>query len=132
MVPDRAGSLWLGTAGGGLMHWRAGALAPVPPGGPPRIWSVSAIHFDPDGTMWVGTTGVGLWRLRDGHWFVFTFRDGMFDDLIWSTLDDGFGNLWMSSNRGVWRVSRQQLDARVVGQRATVDSVVYSGADGMR
>jgi ligand-binding sensor domain-containing protein len=132
MVPDRAGSLWLGTAGGGLMRWRAGAPAPIPPGGPPRSWPVSTIMFDPDGTMWVGTTGAGLWRLRDGRWFAFTSSDGMFDDLIWSTLDDGLGNLWISSNRGVWRVSRQQLEARAAGMRATVDSVVYSEADGMR
>src|SRR5439155_21632571 len=47
-------------------------------------------------------------------------------------LADGLGNLWMSSDRGIWRVSRQQLDARAAGLRATVDSVVYGEADGMR
>jgi ligand-binding sensor domain-containing protein len=132
IVPDTSGSLWLATAGGGLMRWRAGASAPIPPGGPPRNTPVTTILFDPDGTMWVGTTGGGLWRLRDGRWFVFTSKDGLFDDLMWSTLDDGLGNLWMSSNRGVWRVSRQQLEARAAGQRATIDSVVYGEADGMR
>jgi ligand-binding sensor domain-containing protein len=132
MVPDRAGSLWLATAGAGLMRWRNGGQAPVPPNGPPRSSPVSTILFDPDGTMWVGTTGAGLWRLHDGRWTSFTAKDGMFDDLIWSTLDDGLGNFWMSSNRGIWRVSRQQLDARAAGLRARIDSVVYGEADGMR
>jgi ligand-binding sensor domain-containing protein len=132
IVPDRTGSVWLATAGAGLMRWHAGAPAPIPPGGPPRTSPVSMILFDPDGTMWVGTTGAGLWRLHDGRWTAFTSKDGMFDDLIWSTLDDGLGNFWMSSNRGIWRVSRQQLEARAAGLRKTIDSVVYGEADGMR
>jgi hypothetical protein len=56
----------------------------------------------------------------------------MFDDLIWSTLDDGLGNFWMSSNRGIWRVSRQQLENRATGPHPTIESVVYGEADGMR
>ncbi|TMQ24486.1 MAG: hypothetical protein E6J90_08090, partial [Deltaproteobacteria bacterium] len=132
IVPDAAGSLWLATAGGGLMHWRDGSLVPVPPGGPPRNTPVDTILLDPDGTMWVGTGGSGLWRLRDGRWFAFTTRDGMFDDLMWTVLDDRRGNLWMSSNRGIWRVSREQLEARAAGRRAAIDSVVYGEADGMR
>jgi ligand-binding sensor domain-containing protein len=132
ITPDAQGSLWLATDGGGLMRWRGNAQAPIPPGGPPRNLPPTTIVFDPDGTMWVGTEGAGLWRLRDGHWFVFTAKDGMFDDLMWRILDDGLGNLWMSSNRGIWRVSRQQLEARAAGLRALVDSVLYGEADGMR
>ena len=128
--PD--GSVWLATAGNGLMRWHNDGPAPIPPGGPPRNVPATSILFDPDGTMWVGTTSAGLWRLRDGRWSAFTSKDGMFDDLMWSTLDDGLGNLWMSSNRGVWRVSRQQLEARAEGRIAAIDAVVYGEADGMR
>jgi hypothetical protein len=38
----------------------------------------------------------------------------------------------MSSNRGIWSVSRQQLEARASGQRTNVASVRYGEADGMR
>lgn len=130
IAPDARGALWLATDGG-LQRWRAGAPAPIPPGGPPRNTPVATITFDPDGTMWVGTEGAGLWRLRDGRWFAFTSKDGMFDDLVWRVLDDGLGNLWMSSNRGIWWVSRQQLESRAAGQRQVVDSVLYGEADGM-
>jgi ligand-binding sensor domain-containing protein len=132
LVPDAGGALWMGTNGGGLMRWYAGASAPIPPGGPPRSTRANAILFDPDGTMWVGTTGAGLWRLRDRHWSVFTAKDGLFDDQMWAVLDDGLGNLWMSSNLGIWRVSRAQLEARAAGLRTLVDSTVYGEADGMR
>ena len=132
ILPDPSGALWLGTEGGGLMRWSHGALAAIPAGGPPKTTSATTITLDPDGTMWVGTEGAGLWRLRGDRWFVFTAKDGMFDDLIWRILDDGLGNLWMSSNRGIWRVSRQQLEARAALQHGAVDSVLYGEADGMR
>jgi ligand-binding sensor domain-containing protein len=132
LVPDAAGSLWIATENGGLMHWRAGAVTAIPPGGPPRNAAITAITLDARGTMWIGTDGAGLWRLRDNKWFVFTTREGMFDDRAWRILDDELGNQWMSSNRGIWRVSRDQLDAVAAGQRRSVVSTVYGEADGMR
>jgi ligand-binding sensor domain-containing protein len=132
IVPDADGSLWLATENSGLLHWRAGALVGLPPDGPPRDTATATILFDPDGTMWVGTEGAGLWRLRGGRWVAFTSKEGMFDDVVWRILDDGRGNLWMSSNRGIWRVSRDQLEARALGLRRTVDAAVYGEADGMR
>jgi len=132
ILPDASGALWLGAEAQGLLRWQDGRLAPIPPGGPPPTSAVAMVQVDADGTLWAGTEGSGLWRLRDGRWFAFTSKDGMFDDLIWRVLDDGLGNLWMSSNRGIWRVSRAQLDARAAGQRDRVDSVVYGEADGMR
>jgi ligand-binding sensor domain-containing protein len=132
IVPDTDDSLWIATENGGLVHWRAGAQTAIPKGGPPRNTAITAITFDAQGTMWIGTEGAGLWRLRGDKWFAFTLREGMFDDRMWRILDDGIGNLWMSSNRGIWRVSRQQLDAVAAGQRRSVDSTVYGEADGMR
>jgi ligand-binding sensor domain-containing protein len=132
IVADTEGSLWIATEDRGLMRWRAGAVAAIPPGGPPRTTPVTTMLFDSDGTMWVGTGGAGLWRLRNGRWFGFTVRMGMFDDVMWRILDDGLGYLWMSSNRGIWRVGRQQLDAVAAKQRETVDSQAYGEADGMR
>ncbi|HSS03328.1 MAG TPA: two-component regulator propeller domain-containing protein [Kofleriaceae bacterium] len=131
IVRDSDGSLWLATDGG-LMHWRGDAAADVPAGGPPRTTPVTTIVLDPDRTMWVGTEGAGLWRLRDGRWFAFTARHAMFDDSMWRILDDGLGNLWMSSNRGISRVSRQALDEVAAGKRAKVNAQAYGEADGMR
>jgi ligand-binding sensor domain-containing protein len=132
IVADTEGSLWIATEDRGLMRWRDGAMAAIPPEGPPHTTPVTTILIDPDGTMWVGTGGAGLWRLRNGRWFVYTIRNGMFDDVMWRILDDRLGHLWMSSNRGIWQVSREQLDAVAAQQRKTVDSQAYGEADGMR
>jgi ligand-binding sensor domain-containing protein len=122
-------TVWLGTEHG-VRRWRAGGVIAAPPGGP--VASISFIARDPDGTLWFCTEGAGLWRLRGDHWAAFDTRDGLFDDLIWSLVDDGAGNLWMSSNRGLWRVRRADLEARAAGERSAVDAVVYGEADGMR
>jgi ligand-binding sensor domain-containing protein len=131
IMPDASGAVWLGT-GSGLMRWSAGAFVEVPAGGPPNNTSVATIRLDRDGTLWVGTEGAGLWRLRHDRWFAFTTKDGMFDDLVWSILDDGFGKFWMSSNRGIWNVTRRQLEERASGLRPSVEFVLYGEADGMR
>ncbi|HEY0990258.1 MAG TPA: two-component regulator propeller domain-containing protein [Kofleriaceae bacterium] len=130
ITPDATGALWLATESG-VMQWVAGALVPIPPGGPPSNTSATTIQFDPDGTMWVTTEGAGLWRLRNGHWFGYTSKDGMFDDLVWRVLDDGRGNFWMSSNRGIWKVARQQLEERAAGLRQRIEYMLYGEADGM-
>jgi hypothetical protein len=88
---------------------------------------VTTLSLDGDGTLWASTEGKGLWRLHAGRWTSTTGQDGMFDDLIWRVLDDGHGSLWMSSNRGVWRVPRDKVIAG-----AHFESVVYGESDGMR
>jgi ligand-binding sensor domain-containing protein/signal transduction histidine kinase len=130
MTPDATGALWLATESG-VMRWSGGALVPIPPGGPPSNTSATTIQFDPDGTMWVTTEGAGLWRLRNGHWVGFTSKDGMFDDLVWRVLDDGRGNFWMSSNRGIWKIARQQFEERAAGLRPKLEYALYGEADGM-
>ncbi|HSR96197.1 MAG TPA: two-component regulator propeller domain-containing protein, partial [Kofleriaceae bacterium] len=130
ITPDASGALWLATESG-VMKWAAGALVAIPPGGPPNNTSATTIQFDGDGTMWVTTEGAGLWRLRNGRWFGYTSKDGMFDDLVWRVLDDGRGYFWMSSNRGIWKVAREQLEERAAGKRQTIEFVLYGEADGM-
>jgi ligand-binding sensor domain-containing protein len=132
ITTDETGAMWVGTEGRGLMKWNGGAFVAIPAGGPPPSSHITTVHFDPDGTLWAGTEGDGLWRLRDGTWYGFTSKDGMFDDLVWRFLDDGRGHVWLSSNRGIWRVSRRQLDERAAGLRSSIDSMLYGEADGMR
>jgi signal transduction histidine kinase/ActR/RegA family two-component response regulator len=72
-----------------------------------------------------------LHRLRGGKIAAFGTRDGLFDDLVVQILDDGAGSLWMSSNRGVFRVSKSDLEARAAGRIAEVRSTAFGVADGM-
>jgi signal transduction histidine kinase len=81
--------------------------------------------------MWVGTYDGGLGWLRDGKWIWFTKRRGLFDNGAFQILEDSRKRFWVSSNRGIYRVDREQLAAVADGQESMVTSVSYGRADGM-
>lgn len=130
---DRGGTLWIGTEGGGLARWVDGAFQPVDLGAEiaPAQRVVYSIHEDQDGTLWFGTAG-GLLRYRDGSTVAITSRQGLYNETIYRILDDGAGNLWMSCNKGIFRVSQEQLAAVADGELAAVESHTYGRAHGMK
>ena len=86
---------------------------------------------DPGGALWIGTNGGGLDRFKNGRFTAIGSAQGLGDDAIFAILDDRSGSLWMSGNRGIFRVSKTQLDDLAEGRRKTVDSVAFGRADGM-
>ena len=50
-------------------------------------------------------------------------KQGLFDDAISRILEDDHGNLWMSCNRGIFRVSKQQLNDFAGGKVERIDSL---------
>jgi ligand-binding sensor domain-containing protein len=93
---------------------------------------VRAIHEDTDGTLWIGTYGGGLNRFRNGKFVQITTQDGLFDNLVSQILEDERGNLWMSCNRGIYRVSRKELNDFADGKIKSINCISYSIADGMK
>ncbi|MFH4307480.1 two-component regulator propeller domain-containing protein, partial [Acinetobacter baumannii] len=77
--------------------------------------SARVLREDADGTLWIGTRRGGLNRLRHGRLTAYTTREGLADDCVYQILDDGRGNLWMSCAKGVFRVSRRELDELAEG-----------------
>jgi len=131
LLAGRSGGLWIGTASG-LNRMTAGQLRSFE--GAERFdgINVRSLYEDNEGTLWVGTYGRGLIRIREGRVTVYTIREGLHDDGVWSILEDDRGFLWMSSDRGVFRVSKRDLDAVAEGSQALVTSLVYGVADGMK
>jgi signal transduction histidine kinase/ligand-binding sensor domain-containing protein/CheY-like chemotaxis protein len=126
---DRQRRLWIATKGGGAARLANNRFTSV--AGLDGV-IVTAFHEDADGTMWIGTSGAGLHRLRDGRPFQFRAANGFFDDKVHHILADDYGLLWFSSNRGVFSVSRRQLERFADGKAARLSSVVYGNADGMK
>jgi ligand-binding sensor domain-containing protein len=92
---------------------------------------VRSLHRDEEGIVWVGTYGDGLKRIEDGLVTAVTARDGLLSDVVYEILDDGT-RLWMSCNRGIFSVSKSDLNAFARGQLPRVTSEAYGRADGMR
>src|SRR5258708_28180191 len=55
----------------------------------------------------------------------------MVDDTVWSILEDVSGYLWMSSNRGIARVRKSELNSLAAGQLTRVTHESFGAVDGM-
>ncbi len=127
---DRVGRLWFATYGG-LSRWEAGRFVSFTEADGLASNRLRTLHEDADGVLWVGTYDGGLTRLKDGRFTRITTRDGLFNNGVFRILEDARGNFWLSCNRGIYRVSRQQLNAFADGQLQFITSVSYGPADGL-
>lgn len=127
---DGERDLWIGTPNG-LNRMRGDRFEVFrnTPGLTSNI--VVAARQTSDGTLWFGTVGGGLVRFRNDKFVPITTVNGLGDDTITTVLDDEQGNLWLGSTRGVFRLSRTELDEFADGKRRTVTSVAYTKADGL-
>ncbi len=131
LAGDRDGTLWIGTDGG-LARLRAGEPVTIT-----RVEGlagafVRSIYVDPEDTMWIGTRGSGLFRLQAGELSQYTARDGLYSDVVYQILEDDRRNLWMSCNKGVFQISKDELNERARGATNGVYSSVYAAAAGMK
>ncbi len=58
----------------------------------------------PDKYLWIGTKGGGLNRLdkTTGDFIHLTIKNGLPDDVVYGTLPDDAGNIWGSTNNGIF------------------------------
>lgn len=127
LVPSRDGGLWVGT-NVGLYHLMNNKLEFQEGLSTEYVYSV---YEDPQGSLWIGTQGGGLNRFKDGKITVYAMKNGLFDDVAFQILEDTDNFLWMSSNKGVYSVNKQQLDDFDKGLISSITSASYSTADGM-
>src|SRR6185295_7523327 len=83
------------------------------------------------GTIWVGTYDGGLNRFKDGRFARYTTDEGLFSNGVFQILVDDADNFWMSSNQGIYRVSRRQLNDFAEGKLGQITSISYGVKDGM-
>jgi len=134
------GALWMGTNGDGLLRLKEGVWERITTeeGLPGNL--VRALHEDVEGWLWVGLEGSGLARLDARRWGMaeasptvgISARDGLYDDVIHQILPDDEDRLWMSTNRGIFRVERSALHAFAEGREPILRSTSYTETDGLR
>ena len=92
---------------------------------------IRTIYEEADGTFWFGTYDAGLSRFKDGKFTNYSTKNGLYSDGVFQILEDERGNFWISSNQGIYRVSRQQLNDFADGKISAITSVAYGKSDGM-
>jgi ligand-binding sensor domain-containing protein/AraC-like DNA-binding protein len=92
---------------------------------------IVSLYEDDEGILWIGTKGEGLLRWDEEETMAFTTAEGLTDNYIYSLTEDGRGNLWMSTNRGVMRISLKQIDDYVKGKTRYLTPALFDEAGGM-
>ncbi len=131
ITEDREGRIWIGTRGG-LARYEDGRFTVFTTKDGLAGERVRSIYEDADGIIWIGTFDSGISRYEGGRFTNFTTHNGLFNNGAFQILEDARGDFWISCNRGIYRVSREQLNTVARGQATGVYSVAYGSPDGMR
>jgi signal transduction histidine kinase len=134
---DRTGDMWFGTFGGGLNRLHNNKITAYRTNRGQynnRSW---CIHEDADGVFWVGSED-GLNRFvppdlpaAGDRFFTFTTQQGLGENVVNNVQEDDLEYLWLSGLRGIYRISRAELNDVASGRRTEVRCAGFGEADGM-
>jgi ligand-binding sensor domain-containing protein/DNA-binding CsgD family transcriptional regulator len=127
---DRHGTLWFGTYGG-LARFKDGRFVSYTTAAGLASNRVRSIYEDADGTFWIGTYDDGLSRFRDGRFFNYRMEHGLYNNGVFQILEDRRGAFWISCNKGIYRVSRRELNDFADGRIPKINCIAYGKQDGM-
>ncbi len=126
------GTVWAGTSDGQILRVQGDALVNET-GAEPRTasFSVRCLHTTMDGSLWIGYAGWGVGRWHNGHYARITTANGLHDDFISQMLTDGLGSLWLTGNRGLFRVRLEELIHVAEGKSEHVRSIACGRTEGL-
>lgn len=130
LAEDLSGDVWVGTGDGTVYNVASERFSRFRPPGLRSGQGVWSLRPDARGTVWVGTSGGGLMRLEGGRFSRYTSHDGLPSDVICEILDDGVGTLWVGSQRGLFSVGKEDLDAFAAGRLQRVPVRGYGHSEG--
>jgi signal transduction histidine kinase/ligand-binding sensor domain-containing protein/ActR/RegA family two-component response regulator len=132
IVEDHEGNLWLATEGS-VSRFKGGVFTSYPmvkdANGNPT--DAMCIYEDANHDLWIGTVGAGLARLRNGKLRSYGPEQGLFDGKIWTIVEDNNGSLWMTSDYGLYRVRKSDLNDLDNGKIKSIPYVSYGTKEGL-
>ncbi len=98
--------------------------------------SVRDLYLASDGALWISTDGRGLIRVaKDDPAGLRATQlgraQGLPSNSPHAVREDAHGHLWVNSNQGIFRISRQGLRAHLAGDEHSLSPLVLGLADGL-
>ncbi|OGV07170.1 MAG: hypothetical protein A2499_06220 [Stygiobacter sp. RIFOXYC12_FULL_38_8] len=128
---DNQNQLWIGTTGGGvnILNAQNKPIIINKAKGLAHNNVTSIIH---DGnTTWIATNGGGLSRISGKEIVNYTINNGLYENRIFNMADDGNGRLWFTTRKGVFVISKDQLNDFAVRKIAKVNYQLFTKTEGM-
>ncbi len=127
---DSKGNLWFGGLGG-LSEFEDGKFTNYTTSEGLAGNYVRTIYEDAEGVFWIGTYDEGMSRFAGGKFTSYNAQNGLYNNGVFAIQEDRRGNFWISSNRGIYRVKRSELNDLANGKISKINSVGYGKEDGM-
>lgn len=113
IIEGKKGEFWVGTENQGIARFdvTSGKFHPFfyQKENPKSISSnsIKSLYFDGENTLWIGTNGSGINALNIDTKELnrISTKDGLANDVVYGILPDGSGNLWLSSNKGITKIT---------------------------
>jgi len=118
ITKDATGRFWVAVQGKGVFYQTENCFTNWSPADGSDFarekWNggrnVCRLLPDKDSSIWVATYGDGLFRLQGNHFCIWSWeKDGLPSNHIFALLNDDSGNLWLSSENGIFGYARQAL-----------------------
>jgi ligand-binding sensor domain-containing protein/tRNA A-37 threonylcarbamoyl transferase component Bud32 len=128
---DRQGDIWIGSEGGagivglgedGVFTYKT-VLSDC---------QVVSFYQDMQGVFWIGTRNQGLKVLHAGRLGTITTDQGLFDNRIYAIVEDSRAYLWLSSERGIFRARKSELERAAFDPKQKVCGQLFDENDGMK
>jgi signal transduction histidine kinase/ligand-binding sensor domain-containing protein len=107
-APD--GTLWIAGERPRLGVWNGKVFRSYPLKSLPEYGSIRALLCADNGDIWIGTTH-GLVRLKSGQEHLFTVKDGLADNGIFSLAQGRDGSLWIGTKDGFSRMRSGEFES---------------------
>jgi signal transduction histidine kinase len=82
--------------------------------------SVRAIYKAQDGSIWIGTYGQGFYKYDKGSFVKMPADPGNNLATVLCFMEDKLGCFWLPTNKGLYRVVKQELDSYAAGNKKDV------------
>ena len=92
---------------------------------------ITALYADNNGALWVGTQGGGLDQVLGDQISAIPERSGL-PVAIYGIVEDSDSHLWFSSNTGIFRVSKNELNHATENGATPLDVTSFGTSDGLR
>jgi CheY-like chemotaxis protein/signal transduction histidine kinase len=138
ILQTRDGYLWIGTSGG-VARFDGVRFTVFDDRDKSRLKEneVNALVEGADSSVWIGTYGGGVSRYRNGHFTIYTTKDGLVSDVVLALCRDTAGGIWIGTEGGLSRfqdgrftnfTSREGLlSNKVATLFADVDGAIWIG-----
>ena len=130
ITEDRNGTLWVGTTNGGINLLSNGRITHLTTQEGLSNNNIFSLYEDSEGVMWVCASDC-VTRIQNGKITNLSPAGGLFEGNKFHILEDDQHRFWISSNKGIFCLSKSDLNEVLDHTRPSLTWDAYGKADGM-